>query len=261
MATRKNISDAVRGITRKALTQGKLDRGAVARYRRAMAVREARHGTRLRLAHARNGRARAPVHETLREARGKEGSASQSVTTLVSGAMVARIASGMLAGIADSLSTARGPRAGPLMLRGLAETARDLGRVQEIGAVLLRYGFGDLVRRLGIVLHWKEAAQSAPLNARKARAARCRTLVPRSSSWARSWPRAWISLRPSGSRSWRSCRTGRRLPRTRRCARSSAMISAARPRLCSPPSTRSRSPPARSPRCTARASPTARTSR
>jgi ubiquinone biosynthesis protein len=51
------------------------------------------------------------------------------------------------------------------MLRGLAETARDLGRIQEIGAVLLRYGFGDLVRRLGIVLHWKEAAQSAPLNA------------------------------------------------------------------------------------------------
>ena len=51
------------------------------------------------------------------------------------------------------------------MLRGLAETARDLGRVQEIGAVLLRYGFGDLVRRLGIALHWKEAAQSAPLNA------------------------------------------------------------------------------------------------
>jgi ubiquinone biosynthesis protein len=51
------------------------------------------------------------------------------------------------------------------MLRGLAETARDLGRVQEIGAALLRYGFGDLVRRLGIALHWKEAAQSAPLNA------------------------------------------------------------------------------------------------
>jgi ubiquinone biosynthesis protein len=51
------------------------------------------------------------------------------------------------------------------MLRGLAETARDLGRVQEIGAVLLRYGFGDLVRRLGIALHWKEAVRSAPLNA------------------------------------------------------------------------------------------------
>ena len=51
------------------------------------------------------------------------------------------------------------------MLRGLAETARDLGRVQEIGAVLLRYGFGDLVRRLGIALHWKETAESAPLNA------------------------------------------------------------------------------------------------
>jgi ubiquinone biosynthesis protein len=51
------------------------------------------------------------------------------------------------------------------MLRGLAETARDLGRVQEIGAVLLRYGFGDLVRRLGITLPWKEGAQPAPLNA------------------------------------------------------------------------------------------------
>jgi ubiquinone biosynthesis protein len=39
-------------------------------------------------------------------------------------------------------------------------TARDLGRLQEIGAVLLRHGFGDLVRRLGIALPWsgREAA-------------------------------------------------------------------------------------------------------
>jgi hypothetical protein len=84
------------------------------------------------------------------------------------------------------------------MLRGLAETARDLGRIQEIGAVLLRYGFGDLVRRLGIVLHWKEAAQSAPPMPRKARAARCRTSAPLSSSWARSWPPASISFPRSG---------------------------------------------------------------
>ena len=34
-------------------------------------------------------------------------------------------------------------------------TARDLGRLQEIGVVLLRHGFGDLARRLGIALPWK----------------------------------------------------------------------------------------------------------
>ncbi|HEX7221148.1 MAG TPA: AarF/UbiB family protein [Burkholderiales bacterium] len=34
-------------------------------------------------------------------------------------------------------------------------SARDLGRLQEIGAVLLRHGFGDLARRLGIALPWK----------------------------------------------------------------------------------------------------------
>ena len=51
------------------------------------------------------------------------------------------------------------------MLRALAGTARDLGRLQEIGAVLLRHGFGDLVRRLGIILHWKESGDSAQLGA------------------------------------------------------------------------------------------------
>jgi ubiquinone biosynthesis protein len=50
------------------------------------------------------------------------------------------------------------------MLRALAGTARDLGRLQEIGAVLLRYGFGDIVRRLGIVLNWKEAGQPVQLD-------------------------------------------------------------------------------------------------
>jgi ubiquinone biosynthesis protein len=36
------------------------------------------------------------------------------------------------------------------MLGALAGTARDLGRVREIAAVLLRHGFGDLAARLGI---------------------------------------------------------------------------------------------------------------
>jgi len=51
------------------------------------------------------------------------------------------------------------------MLRALADTGRDLGRLREIAAVLLRYGFGDLVRRLGIAVHWKEAGKSVQLDA------------------------------------------------------------------------------------------------
>jgi len=29
-------------------------------------------------------------------------------------------------------------------------TVRDLGRLQEIAVVLIRYGFGDVVRRIGL---------------------------------------------------------------------------------------------------------------
>ncbi|KAB7772409.1 2-polyprenylphenol 6-hydroxylase [Xanthomonas maliensis] len=45
-------------------------------------------------------------------------------------------------------------------------TVRDLGRLQEVAAVLIRYGFGDLVRRIGLadvleragrLLHWNNA--------------------------------------------------------------------------------------------------------
>jgi len=52
-------------------------------------------------------------------------------------------------------------------------TVRDLGRLQEIAGVLIRYGFGDLVRRIGLaaaleragrLLHWGEPAR-APLTA------------------------------------------------------------------------------------------------
>lgn len=50
--------------------------------------------------------------------------------------------------------------------------ARDLGRMQEIASVLIRYGFGGLVQRVGLVgalkragkvLHWKEAEELAEL--------------------------------------------------------------------------------------------------
>jgi len=50
--------------------------------------------------------------------------------------------------------------------------ARDLGRLHDIASVLIRYGFGDMVRRLGMagvlegagkVLHWKQATELARL--------------------------------------------------------------------------------------------------
>ncbi|MFY7872295.1 MAG: ubiquinone biosynthesis protein UbiB, partial [Limnohabitans sp.] len=50
--------------------------------------------------------------------------------------------------------------------------ARDLGRLREILGVLIRHGFGDSVRRLGLTdalaraghaLHWEHAADLARL--------------------------------------------------------------------------------------------------
>jgi ubiquinone biosynthesis protein len=67
------------------------------------------------------------------------------------------------------------------MLNGPFETARDLGRLQEIVAVLVRHGLGDAVRRMGWadplekagrLIHWDSAADLArlppPLQVRRA---------------------------------------------------------------------------------------------
>lgn len=52
------------------------------------------------------------------------------------------------------------------MIGDLLATARDLGRLREISAILVRYGFSDIVARLGMqraleklgeTLHWREA--------------------------------------------------------------------------------------------------------
>ncbi len=60
------------------------------------------------------------------------------------------------------------------MLRELVGTARDLGRLGEIAAVFIRYGFADAVQRLGLAqalerageaLKWKAAAELARLDA------------------------------------------------------------------------------------------------
>ena len=87
----------MRGITRKALERGKLDRSAVRKVtgevRKRLAEIERAFAQDLRLA------ARA----------GKDAAAQSMNATLISGAMAARIASGMLAGIADSLA-AQKPR-------------------------------------------------------------------------------------------------------------------------------------------------------
>jgi ubiquinone biosynthesis protein len=58
------------------------------------------------------------------------------------------------------------------MLLDVLGAAQDLGRLQEIASILIRYGFGDLARRLGMgqaleragrLLHWKEAEELARL--------------------------------------------------------------------------------------------------
>ncbi len=58
------------------------------------------------------------------------------------------------------------------MLWQALSAARDIGRMQDIASVLIRYGFGDIVQRVGMagalqragkVLHWKEGEELAQL--------------------------------------------------------------------------------------------------
>ncbi|HVJ12477.1 MAG TPA: hypothetical protein VNC62_12975 [Burkholderiales bacterium] len=74
---RKNVSDTVRDITRKALSGGKVDQAALRRV-----TGELRAATRA----------------------GKDAASQGIDATLASSAMAARAASGLLAGIADSLT-------------------------------------------------------------------------------------------------------------------------------------------------------------
>jgi ubiquinone biosynthesis protein len=59
------------------------------------------------------------------------------------------------------------------MLWQALTTVRDLGRLNDIASVLIRYGFGDMVRRMGLAnalertgraLHWQEAEELAHLD-------------------------------------------------------------------------------------------------
>ena len=73
------------------------------------------------------------------------------------------------------------PRGAPTMLTHTLDTARDLGRLQQIVGVLVRHGLGDAVRRMGWAgalekaghaVHWDSAADLArlepPLQVRRA---------------------------------------------------------------------------------------------
>ncbi len=59
------------------------------------------------------------------------------------------------------------------MLWEMLNAARDLGRVQDIAAVMIRYGFGGFVRKLGVgsalertgrILHWKQVEDFTALD-------------------------------------------------------------------------------------------------
>ena len=52
-------------------------------------------------------------------------------------------------------------------------TVRDLGRLQEIAAVLIRYGFGDVVRRIGLATVADRVAGIGPLGGLDALASAC----------------------------------------------------------------------------------------
>ena len=91
-ATRKSMNDAVRDITRKALSDGKVDQAALRRV--TGEVRRNLKRFERQLARDLQAATRA----------GKDAAAQGINATLASSAMAARAASGLLAGIADSLA-------------------------------------------------------------------------------------------------------------------------------------------------------------
>lgn len=94
----KNVGDTVRDITRKALERGKIDRAALRRV--SGEVRRQLRQFERQLAKDLQAASRA----------GKDAAEQGIRVTLASSAMAARAASGMFAGIADSLRATQKPR-------------------------------------------------------------------------------------------------------------------------------------------------------
>jgi predicted acylesterase/phospholipase RssA len=96
---------------------------------------------------------------------------------------------------------------------------RDLGRLHDIASILIRYGFGDLVRRMGLAdaleragraLHWHETEELAHLERSPGCGERWRRWGRPSSSSARCSPPASTCSSRNGSSNSASCRTMRR---------------------------------------------------
>ena len=68
-------------------------------------------------------------------------------------------------GLRCSKATGRAPDMIATMLLETLDTARDLGRLNEIAGVLLRHGFGDAVRRLGLADRLQRAGHGYTLGA------------------------------------------------------------------------------------------------
>jgi hypothetical protein len=98
MTRKTSVIDTVRGITRKAFTDGQVDRAALRRV--TGEVRKNFKQFERQLAK--------DLHAATRA--GKDAASQGINATLASSAMAARAASGMLAGIADSLAQKSPPR-------------------------------------------------------------------------------------------------------------------------------------------------------
>lgn len=98
---------------------------------------------------------------------------------------------------------------------------RDLRRLHEIASILVRYGFGDMVRRIGLskaleragtALHWSEAADFAHMTPPNECGGHWRRWGRLSSNSARCSLPGSICSNPSGPPNSGNCRTVRRPP-------------------------------------------------
>jgi ubiquinone biosynthesis protein len=100
------------------------------------------------------------------------------------------------------------------MLWETISVVRDLPRLHEIASVMIRYGWGDLVRLLGIsgvleragrVLHWHSTSEITSSTRRCASAAHWKSWDRLSSSWDKCWRRGSTCSRRTGLPNSRSC--------------------------------------------------------
>ena len=78
------------------------------------------------------------------------------------------------------------------MLWDALSAVRDLGRVQEIAAVLIRYGFGDVVQRVGMARVLERAGLVERRKVGRQQICRLRAgRLKEASEWLGQWERFW----------------------------------------------------------------------